>query len=324
MNDFWNECFQPDMKMSPDVFAETFCRRCQNPDCKRAGWYKSKFQHRITTQVDRLLDNPTFADPNDPRTAHIRSVDFPQMLREAMKLEISSQKGDWQIPTEADAVAMAGRMAVGAQLTPEVKPPEPDPEPAMPEPEPEVQEVQEPPLREMPQEDGGEPITLKTERIRGTRGDIYEVKLIQENGGEPHWTCTCPHFHHKQAVCKHITWVMANPMPEPEPEPVAPPPQRFQAVPPAVQAPSPASRTGAPVTGAERQMFVPRRTNIPVPSGGIMVDGSEPPPRNAPAPASRPVADSWAIPNAMKAPDNIVPVGSKIRMGMGVGEGKKK
>ena len=57
---------------------------------------------RMSTQVDRLLDNPNFADPRDPKFNHIREHDFPSLLREAIRIEVSEQKGDWSIPTAQD------------------------------------------------------------------------------------------------------------------------------------------------------------------------------------------------------------------------------
>jgi hypothetical protein len=65
----------------------------------------------METQVDELLDNPRFADPNDPAFEHIRNQPFRDMLRKAMKLEIASQKGDWSIPSQADAMEMVGNLA---------------------------------------------------------------------------------------------------------------------------------------------------------------------------------------------------------------------
>jgi hypothetical protein len=54
----------------------------------------------MSSQEDRLLDNPIFADSEDPSFNHIREVDFPDLLKQAIRLEIASKNNDWEIPTE--------------------------------------------------------------------------------------------------------------------------------------------------------------------------------------------------------------------------------
>lgn len=117
--DFWDECTIGN-QMPPKEFEQRFCRVCKNQECHRAGWGESRWVERMSTQVDRLLDNPTFADPRDPQYRHIREHDFPDLLREAIRVEIIEQKGDWSIPTEVDVMTSVG--AKGVQVQPELTP----------------------------------------------------------------------------------------------------------------------------------------------------------------------------------------------------------
>ena len=99
--DFFTECMIG-QEMSVTNFEQRFCRVCKNQECHRAGWGESQWVSRISTQVDRLLTNPNFADPRDPKFRHIREHDFPDLLKEAIRVEIVDQRGDWSIPTEED------------------------------------------------------------------------------------------------------------------------------------------------------------------------------------------------------------------------------
>lgn len=44
--------------------------------------------------------------------------------------------------------------------------------------------------------------TQRTYKIVGSKGDLYEV--VNPNDGTSPWTCTCPHYTHRQTECKHI------------------------------------------------------------------------------------------------------------------------
>ena len=111
--DYWDECTIGN-QMPPKEFEQRFCRVCKNQECHRAGWGESRWVERMSTQVDRLLDNPNFADPRDPQYRHIREHDFPDLLREAIRVEIIEQKGDWSIPTETDVMTSVGANGVAS------------------------------------------------------------------------------------------------------------------------------------------------------------------------------------------------------------------
>jgi hypothetical protein len=92
--DFLNNCLT-DIKAQPSeakMFQETFCARCKNIVCRHAKGLNDSFTNRVNTQVDRFF-NPTTASPSQFQIA-----DFRDMVREALRLEISDSKQDWEIP----------------------------------------------------------------------------------------------------------------------------------------------------------------------------------------------------------------------------------
>lgn len=97
MADLLNECIADISPGDRDFtgFQTTFCARCRNTNCVHAKWSQDKFGARVNTQMDRLFHAPQ-ADPKNPKYAQI--ADFPSMLREAMRLELASQRKDWEIP----------------------------------------------------------------------------------------------------------------------------------------------------------------------------------------------------------------------------------
>ena len=88
--------------LSPQEFMDTFCRRCRNYTCTNAGWADSAWEYRMRTQVDRLFDERLEADPDDPRYERVREAQFPSLLREAIRLDLAEQKGDWSIPSDEE------------------------------------------------------------------------------------------------------------------------------------------------------------------------------------------------------------------------------
>jgi hypothetical protein len=84
--------------LPPQEFISVFCNRCRNLECVHSGWSEDAFGRRMSTQAERLLNNPNFAGVEHPKFAMLQEADFPNLLREAMRLEISARKGDWEIP----------------------------------------------------------------------------------------------------------------------------------------------------------------------------------------------------------------------------------
>jgi hypothetical protein len=101
MNDLINECMSDLKTTDMAAFTMTFCERCRQPGCHRAKWAGDKFGARVATQFDRLL-RPEQADPTSSRYEHL--VDFQNMMQEAMRLEISDRRGDWEIPGDIKEV----------------------------------------------------------------------------------------------------------------------------------------------------------------------------------------------------------------------------
>lgn len=93
--DLFNECY--DRQGSPEEFKKLFCNRCRQPRCVLAGWADDQFGSRVSTQMDRLF-NTNVADPNDPRFARLQEADFPNLLNQAIRLNIADKRGDWSLP----------------------------------------------------------------------------------------------------------------------------------------------------------------------------------------------------------------------------------
>ena len=319
MPDLWNECFVPSMGMAPNDFEKMFCHQCRNPVCDRSAGSGLRWLKRIMTQKERLLDNPKFADSRDPKFADIRSVDFPSALREAMKIEISDRRGDWSIPTEEDASQLVAEMR-SAPLTHVIVPPAFKPAP--PAPAVTVATGAE-------DEDDGDVVgrILRRHEIAGSGKNVYQVTLLERVVGQPEWMCTCKAFEFGRArPCKHIEYAMSLPVedePVVKPAPPGPPPSRFQGPPAPAKTAPPAKPPMQPP--ASKQPFYPTLGNIPVPSGGVMVDGSAPPPPKDRAGARPPPgasADPWA-PLPTKSKPNVVPVGGRVVLGSGKPPGEK-
>lgn len=110
MANFWHECF--DRQMPPQQFEQTFCGRCRNPECDLARWASSRWEARIRTQEDRLLRNPQFMDPRDPRFAQVQKRPFRSLLKEALRVQISEERGDWSVPTDDEVAVRAMDLAM--------------------------------------------------------------------------------------------------------------------------------------------------------------------------------------------------------------------
>ena len=263
-----------------------------NAGCTNSRGAGTTWVQRIMTQEDRLLHNPNFADPGDSQWEEITGLNFKDMLREALAIEVSSKKGDWSIPTEQEISQRAAEL-VGIPRGFEASDPQP---PAR-----LVDEVVErdQDFEQIPKEDykivplgppgpnlGGdrfpepapEPATPKPKgewRIRGDSGTPYDVTLHQ-NGD---WECSCPS---RENPCKHsrdialrLSRAPAESPPEPRPRPVLPPPV-------------PAQTTG--LAG-----------NTQVPEQGQTIGG---------APPETVTLDPWAPPEAVQG--RVIPVGGRV------------
>jgi hypothetical protein len=309
--DLWDSCYEGSHKTtSPESFKSTFCGNCMNSGCRNSRGAGMTWVKRMQTQEDRLLHNPVFGDPDSPENRHLSGMNFKSMLREALAIQISSDKGDWAVPTEAEIGQEAAKLAQMVQpLAPAgFQPPEPDdvspPEKLVdevlitgldgkghrtpPEPAPE-KVVQPPPFPEK------EPIgSWKT---IGDSGSVYLVQLFQGDV----WTCECKGFKHSRTgTCKHVEGVSKRLSRAPEPlAPANPEPPTPE---PPSPAPAPVEAPSAP-PGRQAPTFAPKKGwNTGTPDGGIFVGGG-------PAPEA---VDPWAPP-AEPSDERVVPVGGKVQ-----------
>lgn len=74
--DLLGEC--NDQGLTPQEFKSTFCKRCRNHTCTNAGWAESIWAGRMSTQVERLLISPRFADPSESHP--VRDIEFPLVV----------------------------------------------------------------------------------------------------------------------------------------------------------------------------------------------------------------------------------------------------
>jgi len=296
--DLFDGCYDGEHRklLAPEQFKQMFCGVCMNVGCRNSKGAGTKWNKRILTQEDRLLHNPDFAPEN---TATVLGLpDFPDMLRQALAIEISDQRGDWEPVTDADvgraAAEMMGMVAPsGFQKEPEPEPEPPedpipdndpvDPTTVTPDPSPQPTHVdgsQE--IPDVPEETPDE--IIGRWRVQGDSKDakgkrvIYEVTLHHDG----QWECTCAS---REVPCKHA---------------------RDIAIKRARAADMIPEKPAAHPTRPERKAPTPPRPsfNTNMPSGGVMVGGGPPPP---------PEPDPWAAPEAPK--ERVIGVGGKITFG---------
>jgi hypothetical protein len=327
--DLWDTCYDGEAQkiISPKDFRDQFCSQCLNAGCRNSRAAGSKWVQRMLTQEDILLNNPRFADPNDPQFAEIRGMDFQDMIRQALAIEVSTRKGDWSVPTDAEIGAAAAEM-VGMIPPPsgfKAPEPEPEPEPAE-EPQPPerlVDEVETYDLgRELPEGSilaATEPVgTIPPPDVKALmeeppklRGQTEEVVMLDDEQGpveepEGKWrirgdsgtiydvtlwgdgSWECS-CPSRENPCKHARDIATKLSRAPAPS-TPPEPEK------------PPQNPTRPTSGPAG--FVPRRMNTEAPAGGVMIGGGEPPP---PAPEH----DPWAPPPT-KPKERVIPVGGRV------------
>jgi outer membrane biosynthesis protein TonB len=150
--------------MPEEDFRQLFCARCRNQECVFSEGGENRWVNRMSTQEERFLKNPLFADPDDPRFADIRALHFEEALQQAYQMELSAQRGDWTIPEvvgpreeatkKVDAAVQRLAESQGKQPPefPDPKPEEPPPDPQPVEPKPEPRPQPKPESRPTPQQ----------------------------------------------------------------------------------------------------------------------------------------------------------------------------
>jgi len=144
------------------------------------------------TQEDKLLINPKFANPNDPAYKNLTSLDFPDLLRKAMALEISSQRGDWEPISPADTIQYAANLDSPSGFTAAKE----------------------------------ESPSYTSWEVPGTEKGVRYTVLQTVQGDKTAWSCTCPAFEFKTGGgadgCKHILRVQQESLEPPKEQPPIP------------------------------------------------------------------------------------------------------
>lgn len=250
--DLWDSCYEGEHRRikSPEQFKNEFCSACMNVGCRNSRGAGTKWNQRIISQEDRLLNNPQFA-PEDAATA-LGLPDFKNMIQEALRVEISTQRNDWEPVSDADVGRAAAEM-LGIVQPPVEKPKGFEPE-VPPEESPEPEETRE---------------KLGQWKVKGDsvdeRGNRRTYVVTQYQDGD--WSCTCPS---RENPCKHSRGIQNRLSPQPK-EPDSPRPD------PVV--PKPAPRSSFPTS-----------MNTPAPDGGIMIGGGPPPAPKPPVDPWEPTA----------------------------------
>lgn len=256
--DRWNECYEGEHRqVSPEEFKSLFCDNCMNASCSNSKGSGMTWVQRMATQADRLLNNPSFAHMQDPEFRAIRELNFQDMLHQELSIQISTQKGDWSVPSSMEVANEASKLITGKPMPQGFQAPEPEPV---------IEEVTpEPPKRKQ----------ISTWEVKGSGKKTYSVTLWDDQK----WECECPYFLNKQQPCKHIKELEKSygdiPIQEPQtPEPVLQEnPKQEQPVVP---------RRPPPITSTPS-------INTSAPQGGYIIGGG-----NEKAP--EPEIDPWAAP----------------------------
>ena len=104
MGDYLRDCNSGTFKIDDRTFHDTWCVRCSKKDCDLAGFIKNDpMAVRQATWREKFF-NPVQADTRIPKFARIAEKDFPDLLRKAVKLEISERRGDWSVPEIPETV----------------------------------------------------------------------------------------------------------------------------------------------------------------------------------------------------------------------------
>jgi hypothetical protein len=293
--DLWEGCYDGEHRklLAPEQFKQMFCEVCLNPGCTNSKNAGSKWNRRMMDQEDILLKNPRFAPEN---AAEVMGLpDFRDMLQEALRIEISSGRSDWEPVSDRD-VAMAAAELLGMK-----QPPLGFERPK--EPEVQKQEVQKQEVQkqegvpsETPPQKSSEPSDSR--RLIGrwkVKGDSLDEKGANRSysvstyeGGV--WECDCPS---REEHCKHIRNIMGRTGVNPEMNTPEPPATKDPVIPPE----------------APRNFSIPRSMNTSMPQSGITI-GQDP--DRVPSPRGE-IQDPWSVPSG--PPTRKLGVGGKVVFG---------
>jgi len=182
----WKECYEGvHTQTPPNEFKQLFCNSCMNTSCELSKGGGLSWSKRMAYQVERMLNDPKFADERDPEFQQIRNLDFKDLLHRELTLKVSSDRGDWSIPTDIEVSVEASKLlnTIDELEHPQGFTPELLPEAVLPQ----------------------QPVQQDTEYkyfVKGSGDNTYIVTNTKDN-----WTCTCPSFTYSKLdtpTCKHI------------------------------------------------------------------------------------------------------------------------
>lgn len=196
MEDFTGDCLATafmtgeNRKLTEPELREMCCKFCASELCGHARLNKSQWVSRMSTQEERLLKNPKFADLKNPKWFAITDLDFPNLERQAIKLDLASIKADWSIPTEAE---------IEAELALQRFTPPPEAPPEM---------VDEPELKTVVIESKSRPGTRYTVQI----GEDGEAVSCDCRAGQFGRRCTHQQWAEEQVAAEKATQRVSNPV----------------------------------------------------------------------------------------------------------------
>jgi hypothetical protein len=98
MADLLAQCNSGKLRTNPKEFQEVWCVRCSQPGCDLAKFAQTDpMARRQATWREEFFGKPQ-ADTRIPKFAQIAGLDFKDMLEKAVKLEVSTRRGDWSVP----------------------------------------------------------------------------------------------------------------------------------------------------------------------------------------------------------------------------------
>jgi len=305
---------QAGKKVSEMELRQTFCQACRNHTCDYAKLANLEWEQRMRTQVDRMFGPlRQTASLDDPRWKHMRAIDFPSLIREAIRLEVADRRGDWMVPGEDEGLDMLVDHLPMDEESVEDRSIVEDAVKALRKewgdgsgPSHDEETEGEAPVPVPVEDDEGPEYRVIEVESESNPGTIYEVSL-DDDGKAVACTCNAGKYDRK---CKHLSWAeriltrqaqfqdqvkdLGDPFYAP-----APPKPSQESEP--ERSPSPQT---PPSPSEPRQP--PRLQNVPVHPGGQMVDGG-------PARSLLPSGDPWSPKNAVR----------KVESGVRITVGKK-
>jgi hypothetical protein len=291
-------------------FTQTFCRRCRNEECIRAGGAQTPWHWRMENQPEYLLNNPIFSDMGTDEHKRLAEMAFKLINDKMQRIEIQSQTWEPldQIDLPSDGIDRVSSPAVtdefdeAAKVLSKAKGKKVK---EFPKPQESTQEkpanfIEAPPDVSTPSEDNNPPEEESDE------GVLFETPFVSKDGKttyrvwldkDSYWHCTCEGFKHK-GTCYHVVetdaWLKKQSQEAEEREREA---ERVRNLPPPPQ-PKPVN---------------PSTLNTPPPTAGVMIGGGTPPPTASRLPPARvipAVDDPWSAPK-----EKVVKPGAKIIVG---------